>query len=287
MNDISQARHIQQAAEATNAQPALERRYREPIPAEVTPWNETIASQVAHRSVRAYTPEPLPEGTLEVLVAAAQSAPSSSNVQAWSVISVDDPEQRARLNHIAGNQKHITNAGLFLVFIADLSRVQRLAEHDDLTVEGLDHLESFLIASIDAAFAAQNALVAAESLGFGTCYIGALRNNAEETAAVLRLPPRSFAVVGLTIGWPDPAVASDVKPRLPQEAIVHRDVYSAINEAVPLARADDHTLSFRREQKLAPKPWTRLALERLHSIPSLKGRHLLRPQLEKLGFPFK
>lgn len=286
MNEIAPSVRFRDIApvEAGNA---LQRRYREPVKAARTPWNATLASQLNHRSVRAFTDAPLAEGTREVLIAAAQSAPSSSNVQAWSVVVVDDRVQRARLARIAGGQKHIEQAALFLVFVADLSRVQRLAERAGLASDGLDYTESFLIASIDAAFAAQNALVAAESLGLGTVYIGALRNNAEETAEVLRLPPRAYAVVGLAIGWPDPAVATDVKPRIPQPALVHRDTYSIVGEEEVLARADRHSLAFRREQKLDEKPWTALAIERLHSAASLKGRHLLRRQLERLGFPFK
>jgi len=266
---------------------ALERRYRETPGIGDTPWNSTLASLLDHRSVRAYLPDPLPSGTLEVLVAAAQSAPSSSNVQAWSVITVEDPERRARLAHLAGDQKHIVQAPLFLVFVADLSRVHRIADRLGETSEGLDYTESFLIASLDAAFAAQNALAAAESLGLGAVYIGALRNHAVEVAEALQLPPRAFAVVGLVIGRPDPSVATDIKPRLPQEAILHRDVYSTATETEALARADQHTLAFRHEQKLDATPWTRLALGRLHSIASLKGRHVLRTRLEALGLSFK
>ncbi|QJP15788.1 NADPH-dependent oxidoreductase [Starkeya sp. ORNL1] len=286
MNEISRAGYVGQALPAAS-DVALERRYREALSVSRTPWNDTIASQLDHRSVRAFLAEPLPDGTLEVLVAAAQSAPSSSNVQAWSVIAVEDPERRARLAAIAGNQKHIELAPIFLVFVADLSRVHRIAERAGATTDGLDYTESFLIASLDAAFAAQNALVAAESLELGAVYIGALRNNAEEVARILGLPPRAFAVVGLVVGRPDPAVLTDVKPRLPQDAVLHRDVYSTAREEDAFARCDRHTLMFRREQQLDATPWTHLALQRLHSVASLKGRHLLREQLERLGFSFR
>jgi nitroreductase len=271
----------------TAREAAIQRRYREPLDVAETPWNKTIASQLNHRSVRAYLPDALPPGTLEILIAAAQSAPSSSNVQAWSVIAVDAPAQKAHLARLANNQKHIEQAPLFLVFIADLSRVERLAEERGLTREGLDYTESFLIASLDATFAAQNTVVAAESLGLGTVYIGALRTNPEEVARVLDLPPRAFAVFGLVIGKPDPAVPTDIKPRLPQEAILHRNVYSPRKEPAAFARHDRYTLDFRREQNLDATPWTQLALQRLHSIAALKGRHVLRQTLERLGFEFK
>ncbi|XXT12496.1 nitroreductase family protein [Sorangium sp. So ce367] len=70
-------------------------------------WNEVIEALLGHRSVRRYAPKPLPEGTLELLVAAAQSAPSSSNLQLWSVLSVEDAERRRRLSELAGGQAHI------------------------------------------------------------------------------------------------------------------------------------------------------------------------------------
>src|SRR5690242_2641972 len=69
-------------------------------------WNETIAIQLAHRSVRSYLPAPLPEHTIETLVAAAQSAPSSSNQHLWSVIAVTDADLRGRLAVLARNQRH-------------------------------------------------------------------------------------------------------------------------------------------------------------------------------------
>lgn len=286
MNDISPLR-LPLDDKVLAAKAAAERRYRETVPGLAGAWNATLGVLMAHRSVRAFTPGALPAGTLESLIAAAQSAPSSSNVQAWSVISVEDASIRARLAEIAGNQKHIREAAIFLVFVADLSRVQRLADREGLSTDGLDYTESFLIASLDAAFAAQNALVAAESLGLGTVYIGALRNDAEAVADVLKLPPRAYAVVGLAIGRPDPNVATDVKPRLPQAAILHRNTYAAGGEEAVLARADAHALAFRKEQGLDATPWTHLALQRLHSAASLKGRHALRRQLEKLGLGLK
>ncbi|MEJ1976336.1 MAG: nitroreductase family protein [Acetobacteraceae bacterium] len=152
---------------------------------------------LAHRSVRAYRTDPLPPGTTEILVAAAQSAASSSNLQLWSVVAVEDPARKARLAAVAAGQKHITQAPLFLVWLADLSRAQRLA---DVPLDGLDYLETFMVGVVDAALAAQNATVAAESLGLGTVYIGALRNNPEAVAAELGLPPRAFAVFGMCVG---------------------------------------------------------------------------------------
>src|ERR1019366_4866478 len=90
------------------------------------PLNAVLTTLLSHRSVRRYRPDPLPLHTLETLVAAGQSASTSSNLQAWSVVAVEDAGRKARLAAVAGNQAHITECPLFLVFLADLSRLDRL-----------------------------------------------------------------------------------------------------------------------------------------------------------------
>jgi hypothetical protein len=121
--------------------------------------------QLAHRSVRKFTAHPVTDGELAALVAAAQSASTSSNLQPWSVVAIRDPEHKARLAALANGQQFINQAPLFLVWIADLGRVHRLAERSGRPLDGADYLESTLIAFIDTALAAQNAVIAAESLG--------------------------------------------------------------------------------------------------------------------------
>src|SRR5690606_20800286 len=115
---------------------------------------------------------------------------------------------------LAANQNFIRQAPLLLCWVADLSRLERLGQANGKRLEGLDYLECFMVALADACFAAQNALVAAESLGLGTCYVGALRNRPDAVAAELGLPPNAMAVFGLTVGRPAPDVATAIKPRL-------------------------------------------------------------------------
>ena len=127
------------------------------------PWNAHLDLLLSHRSVRGYRPDPLPEGTLETLIAAAQSAATSSNLQTWSVIAVTDPDAKAQLAAASNNQRHIEQCPLFLVWLADLSRNERLGAQENTDLETIPYLETFLVAAIDAALAAQNAVIAAES----------------------------------------------------------------------------------------------------------------------------
>src|SRR5690606_15454775 len=105
-----------------------------------------------------------------------------SNLQTWSVVSVEDAARKDRLAHLAGNQEHIRRCPVFLVWVADLARHKAQGVKHGVAHDALAYMEAFLIAAIDSALAAQNAAVAAESMGLGVVYIGGMRNQPEEVA---------------------------------------------------------------------------------------------------------
>ena len=245
--------------------------------------NATLRTLLAHRSVRAYSAAPLPADLLETLVAAAQSAATSTNLQAWSVVAVEDADRKARLAVLCNGQGHVAKAPLLLVFLADLSRLRGIGAAQGVPAQGLDYLESFIVGVADAALAAQNMVVALESMGLGCCYIGAMRNRPEAVAQELALPPECFAVFGLTVGYPDPAVDSDVKPRLPQSVVMHREGYAAAAEPV-YAEFDERMKVFQRGQRMGENGWTAPAVARVRGPQSMSGRHELTQILKRMGF---
>jgi len=265
---------------------ALELRYGADQPAPVR-WNPTIAGLLAHRSVRAYLPDALPHGTIETLIAAAQSAASSSNLQLWSVVAVEDAAKRARLAELAGGQKHIVEAPVILLFVADLARANLIACDAGAPAEGYEFLESFTVAAIDAALAAQNAVVAAESLGLGAVYIGAMRNHPEEVAALAGLPPRAVVVFGLVVGHPDPAHPASIKPRLPQEVVLHHETYALDAQREPIARYDETARAFQETHGQTPVGWRALIISRGRNAAALNGRDRLKTVLRALGFALR
>lgn len=250
-------------------------------------WNETLDTLLSHRSVRNYLPKAVPDSVLHLAIAAAQSAPSSSNLQAWSVIAVKDESRKSRLNTVAGTQRQITQAPLLLIWLADLNRPRNIAAEGGSSAEGLDYVESFLLGVIDAALAAQNAVSALESLGLGTCYIGAIRNDPEVVARELELPKGVFPVFGLTVGYPDPAVPAGIKPRLPQSTVLHHERYDTTPRSDDLRDYNAVLGSFQAEQSLPLTDWTELVKNRIGTVEALKGRHLLDAALRKLGFKLK
>jgi nitroreductase len=268
-------------------QAALRQRYRTELPGNIA-WNETLDVLLGHHSTRAFLPEALPEETLATLVAAAQSAATSSNLQAWSVVAVQNPERKARLAALAGNQQHIIDGPLFLVWLVDLNRLDKVAELGGNAAEGLNYLECFLIGVIDAALAAQNAMVALQSLGLGAVYIGGMRNKPAEVAVELNLPPQVFAVFGMAIGRPDPTRPASVKPRLPQAAVISHEQYSfGAQQLAAIAEYNRVLRTFQREQGMTEQDWTRVVAKRLRNGKSLDGRDVLRQVLNGLGFELR
>ncbi|CAK7200729.1 hypothetical protein SEUCBS139899_003428 [Sporothrix eucalyptigena] len=247
---------------------------------------ETI---LKHKSVRHFLPDaPLPANTLEVLVAAGQSAPTSSNLQAWSVVAIQDPDRKAKLSELSGNQAFIRDASLILVFAADLHRAQVASSVvPNHKGEALAYTEMFLVAALDAAFAAQNVFVAAESLGLGGCYVGAARNHPREVAALLNLPPRVVGLFALAIGVPDrtqPAVVAPVKPRLPVNEVLHRENWDDTNQKASFEVYNKELAAFNNAQRLNQPVWTKRAAARVATVGSLHGRHELKEILQERSF---
>ncbi|KAI1351478.1 Nitroreductase [Xylaria sp. FL0043] len=252
----------------------------------------TLETLLQHRSVRHFLSERLPEGSLEIIVAAAQSAATSSNLQTWSVLALEDSAHKDRAATLCGDQNFIRQAPLFLVFCADLDRLTKVSAQHELRGEGLEFTEMFLMASLDAGLAGQNATIAAEALGLGACYVGAVRNNPDELAQLLKLPPRVIAVFGVAIGKPDHTKTRGVKPRLPQKEVLHKETWDAgINQkdsdtqAENLAEYDVILASFNAGERREGFPaWTQRSARRIETVESLHGRHVLKDVLQQRGF---
>ena len=265
---------------------ALARRYGAALPP-AGPWNATIASLLDHRSVRGYKPDPVPLGTLETLIAAGQSAATSSNMQWWSAVAVTDTAKKKILAEIAGNQKHIEQCPLYICWVADMARNLHISATEKTAFETMPWLETFMVACVDVALAAQNAVVAAESLGLQTVYIGAMRNDPERVAELLGLPRQAFVVVGLCVGYATDAAQGEVKPRLPQATVLHRERYEASNADAERKLYDEELKKFSARHELQAGTWTQRVLNRLGPIKSMNGRERMRTALAALGFEIR
>ncbi|WP_369900284.1 oxygen-insensitive NADPH nitroreductase [Bacillus manliponensis] len=199
--------------------------------------NEVIQKMESHASVRKYKQEEISKMTVERMVTAAQYAASSHFVQAYSVVYVTDKMAKEKLADLSGN-RHVKDCGAFLVICADLKRLEHACKMHGTEIQN-ETTENFIVATVDASLFAQNLALAAESLGYGICYIGGIRNNPEEVSELLQLPDKVYPVFGMTVGVRDEANA--VKPRLPVSAILHEDTYNEEKYSELLDQYDEVT----------------------------------------------
>jgi nitroreductase len=270
---------------ATEITDLLQERYGAGVVYDVI--DTTITRQLLqHRSVRTFEPTPLPEHLLSTLVAAAQSAPSSSNLQSWSVVAIQDKAHKDQFAVWAKNQEFVRQAPLFLVWLADFSRAKLLTQHQDVPIDGTDYLESLILASIDTAIAAQNAVITAESLGLGVVYAGAIRSHIPEIAQDLNLPQYVYPVFGMAIGYPSEQVVTHIRPRLQQHAVLHDEYYDAQPQAASAEAYNTALDAFWKKQSIDHALWTQHLVNRLGDVRTQNDtRYALTDILRKLGFP--
>ena len=236
-----------------------------------------------HVSVRRFTDEPVSDEVIMAVLNAARRAPTSSNWQTYSIIVVRDPETKAQLAELAGGQRHIIDAQVFVAFAADLHRLGQAASiHGSTPARGLEHT---LTPIIDAAIVGEAAQIAAESFGLGAVMVGGMRRSADEVASLLALPPGVFVVYGMSIGWPegDP-LEHGLKPRLPEGLVIHNERYSDAGAEEAIARYDAELATFYRARghNLDEAAWSGPIAAR-----SSKLRYAtLREALEGHGFGF-
>lgn len=241
---------------------------------------EELAPLLRHRSVRRYADTPVPEELVACLIGVAQSASTSSNLQSWSVVSVQDPERRARVAALCADQKQVHRAPWFLAFFADWSRLATVAAAVGEECLGLDYNEYFTMAVIDAALAAERLVCAAETLGLGACYIGALRNDPDGIKKELAVPERCVGLFGLCLGWPDETRPAPIKPRLDSNVVWYRETFPAEPE---IGDYDARMKVFTESQNIAdPDPWTKKSGKRVDEH-HLTGRERLRSFLDRQG----
>lgn len=185
--------------------------------------NSTLETMARHRSVRAFLPDPVPEEHIRHAVTAARQAATSSWIQAYSLLQVTDSGTRGALAELTGGQPQVESAGAFFAVCADSRRHRLVAERLGKPYEG--NLETFLLAVVDASLFAQNLTLAFESLGYGTCFIGGLRTRLPEVDKLLEIPHGVWPLFGLCVGVPDPAQPTEVRPRLPVDAVWMKDRY--------------------------------------------------------------
>lgn len=232
--------------------------------------NAWIKQVLLRRTHRRYSDRPVPESLVRLVLAATFSASSKSDYQQATVIRVEDRGQRDRLAALIPDMPWIGNAPVFLVFLGDARRLERISKHP--VQNGT--LEGFFNATVDAALALQTCTLAAETLGLGTCPISVLRNHIEAVSEILALPDKVFPVAGLCLGYP--AQQGFISMRLPPEATVHRDRYD--DDAVSAVDAYDRRRDARHSLKDRQKSPETFGTAEFYGWSEDKARQAMTPE---------
>lgn len=190
--------------------------------------NQTIETLLNHRSIRQFTNQPIEPEKLELILKSACNGSTTGNMQLYSIIVIQDKARMTEMAPLHFNQPIATNAPLMLIFCADINRFNKYCQYRQADTDAYSNLQSYQWAVTDSIIAAQNACVAAESLGLGICWLGTITYNCDQFAEILHLPQNVFPTACISIGYP--AQKTELTDKLPVEAFIHHEVYNDYSE---------------------------------------------------------
>lgn len=187
--------------------------------------NQTIRELYDRKSVRVFADKRISPEARTAILQSAFMAPTAGDQQMYTILEITDPERKEKLAVSCDNQPFIAKAEMVLIFLADCSKWHRAFE--DAGCEPRDPgVGDFALAMCDAVIAAQNAVVAAQSLGIGSCYIGDIMERYEYHRDLLKLPPYVFPAAMLVFGYPtEQQIRRQKPPRAPEDCIVFQNEY--------------------------------------------------------------
>lgn len=202
--------------------------------------NPTLSVIENRRSVRNYSANPLSEDEKEAIVRAAMRAPTAGNLMLYTILEIEDQTIKDQLAVSCDNQPFIAKAPYLLLFAADYQRqydyykycnVEALCQERGITPRPPQEGDMFL-ACCDALIAAQNAVIAAESMGIGSCYIGDILEKYEFHRDLLKLPPYVLPITLVCFGRPAVEKAEKrLVPRYDRRFVVYKDTYRSLSGA--------------------------------------------------------
>ena len=227
--------------------------------------NHVIELLKKHRSIRKFQQKAINEEMVRTIIEAAQCASTSNYIQAYTVIQVCDAAVRKEIAELSGPQLWVEQSPLFLVFCADLKRLDRACSiHEKKMEKG--YAEQFIIATVDTALVAQNTMIAAESLGLGGVFIGGIRNNPDRVCELLDIPDDVYPVFGMCLGYP--ADDPETKPRLPVNIVLKKDRYSTEGDEQRLEEYDRTTSEYYNNRSTCSRDdtWTGQMAEMMSKV---------------------
>jgi len=201
--------------------------------------NQVMDVLLKRRSVRAYEEREIPLEVRAEILKATLRAPTAGNLMLYSILDVTDQSMKDRLAVTCDNQPFIARAPMVWIFLADYQRwydyflasgADELCRQRNLTMQKPEEGDLFL-ACCDALIAAQNAVIAAESFGIGSCYIGDIMEQYETHKEMLHLPQYVFPICMLVFGYPTPQQKEQgYTPRFDEKFILFENQYRQLSK---------------------------------------------------------
>ena len=172
--------------------------------------NQVMEVLMKRRSIRAYEDREIPAEVRAEILKATLRAPTAGNMMLYSILEITDQPLKDKLAITCDNQPFIARAPLVWIFLADYQRwydyvlasgVEEICVQRQIPLQKPEEADLFL-ACCDALIAAQNAVIAAESFGIGSCYIGDIMEQYETHQEMLHLPQYVFPIGMLVFGYP-------------------------------------------------------------------------------------
>ena len=200
--------------------------------------NNTLEVIQNRKSTRAYLEKPISPSDKDAIIQAALRAPTAGNMMLYSIIEVSDQNIKDQLVRTCDNQPFIARAPYVLLFLADYQRwydyfnaagVPQICKEAGTPMRKPAEGDLFL-ACCDALIAAQTAVIAAESIGIGSCYIGDIMENYEDHRAMFDLPQYVFPITLVCFGYPTPQQQErPMTERFEQKYVVFQDQYHRLS----------------------------------------------------------
>ncbi|MFZ5969925.1 MAG: nitroreductase family protein [Bacillota bacterium] len=192
--------------------------------------NDVLKQIKSRKSMRVFENKPIAEDIKKEIVNAAFEAPTAGAMMLYSILDITDEVLKEELAVTCDNQPFIAKAPLVLIFLADYKRWYDAFCYEDCNPRKPGEGD-ILLACADAIIAAQNTVVAAESLGIGSCYIGDILENCETVRELLELPDYVLPAAMLVYGYPTETQKNRRKPvRFEEQYIVFENKYHRLTK---------------------------------------------------------
>jgi FMN reductase (NADPH)/FMN reductase [NAD(P)H] len=198
------------------------------------PMNQVMEVLMKRKSIRAYEEREVSAEVRAEILKATLRAPTAGNLMLYSILDITDQRVKDRLAVTCDDQPFIARAPMVWIFLADYQRwqdyfiasgVEEICTQRGIPMQKPAEADLFL-ACCDAMIAAQNAVIAAESFGLGSCYIGDIMEQYETHRDLLNLPQYVFPIGMVVFGYPTQQQKErEYTPRFNEKFIVFENQY--------------------------------------------------------------